>query len=185
MTMTIPTLPVMPAGYVVQASDMNDLAYAATFLLTKPLCHVTATGTQSVTTSFVAIAYSIADINTDGMWSSGNTSLLTIQTPGFYKVTYSVDCVGTSTAYTTQTVVQCVTGANNPLGGGVSLLQCLPGYGTGGVSASVRTASHAEGIIPYYLYELDTVAVQVKAVTAGMTLSTYVPCTMALEFVSA
>ena len=37
MAMTLPTIPQLPAGYVVQVADMNALANCATFLMTKPM----------------------------------------------------------------------------------------------------------------------------------------------------
>src|SRR5216684_6734082 len=96
MTMTIPTVPYMPAGYVVQPSDMNALAACATFLLTKPVARIhDVTGSQAMDGSAdipaVVINFTTVDIDTDGMWAAIHPERLTIQTQGFYKVRYGVN----------------------------------------------------------------------------------------------
>ena len=185
MSMTIPTIPTMPAGYVVQAADMNNLAYGATFLLTKPIVRVRdAAGSQAVTVTFTSVAFNTKDFDTDGMWSSGSNTLLTIQTPGFYKVSYAVDALAASTSVPMNTIVQVVTGANNPAGTGVSMPFCWGGASAGGVASSLRGMAHASGIIPWYMYAGDTAAIQVNASATGMTLSTSIPSFFTLELVS-
>lgn len=185
MTMTIPTLPTFTAGYVVQPADMNDLAYACTFLLTKPICRVhDQAGTQSVTTSATSVSFNTADINTDGMWSSGTPTELIVQTPGFYKVSYSIDAVAASSASTIGTSVQVITGANNPLGAGVSMTPCWIGYGAALTASSLRVVCHGAGLIPWYMYAGDYAETRMIAYATGMTLNTTIPSTMYMELVS-
>lgn len=173
MTMVIPTIPTLAAGYVVQATDMNDLAYGATFLLTKPIAHVhDAAGTQAVTTSAAAVAFATKDFDTDGMWSSGANTLLTVQTPGFYKVSYAVDALGASSGIPMTSYVQVTTGAGNPQGSGVSMPEIWAGYSNGGISASFRGMLHSSGIIPWYMYAGDSAKIMISASSTGMTLST-------------
>jgi hypothetical protein len=185
MTMTIPTIPTMPAGYVVTASDMNNLAYGATFLLTKPIARVhDGAGTLALTATSQLIPFNTMDIDTDGMWSSGANTKLTIQTPGFYKVSYMVDALGSSGSSPLNSYVQVTTGPNNPLGTGVGQPIQWGGYGSAGVALSFRVCAHASGVIPFYMYAGDTVAIEAHSSTTGMTLSTSFPSYHCLELVS-
>jgi hypothetical protein len=186
MTMTIPTVPVMPAGYIATAADMNNLAYAAQFLLTKPITRVVDTaGSQAVTTAFVQVTFSSASFDTDGMWNSGTPTRLTVQTPGFYKIDYCIQAAvasGTSINMNTQATV--VTGANNPAGAGIATI-VYAGYGSGSAAGGLRAAGHSSGVLPFYMYALDYVTVSVVAQLTGSTLSASAfPSYMLLEFVS-
>lgn len=184
MTMTIPTIPTLSAGYVVTAADMNNLSACATFMLNKPIASVhDGLGTQTITTSASSVAFNTKDFDTDGMWSSGANTQFTVQTPGFYKIAYSVATVGSSTAYTLGTSVVVTTGANNPLGAGISQLPIWQGYGSALTASSLRVVARNTGIIPYYMFIGDYVQVKAVAVST-MTLSTYIPSFMCLEYVS-
>lgn len=187
MAMTIPTIPPMAAGYVVQASDMNNLAYGATFLLTKPIARVRdGAGSFAIPSpSFGSVPFNVKDFDTDGMWSSGSNTRLTVQTPGFYKVSYAVDALaGSGAALPMNTYVQVTTGANNPQGAGVAMPFIWSGYASGGLSVSGRAMPHASGILPWYMYALDYAQIQVVASSSGMTTSTSVPSFFAMELVS-
>jgi hypothetical protein len=185
MTMTIPTIPTLPAGYIVTATDMNNLSAGATFLLNKPLTRVhDAAGTQAVTATAAAIAFNTVDMDTDTMWSSGSNTKLTVQTPGFYKISYLADALGASSSAPMNTYVQVITGANNPLGSGVSMPFCWGGYGSAGVALSNRVCAHASGIIPWYMYIGDTTSIMVKASATGMTLNTSFDSYCCMELVS-
>lgn len=184
MAMTIPTIPTLPAGYIVTATDMNNLASAATFLLTKPIARVhDGAGSTAIGTSNTYIPFNTKDFDTDGMWSSGSPTLLTIQTPGFYKVEYMIDVLGTVAPGSMQTAVTITTGSNNPAGSGLTST-CWEGYACGTDTTSFRLAPHAAGVIPWYLYALDTVSVWAVESATGMTTSTSFPSYLALELVS-
>ncbi len=118
------------------------------------------------------------------MWSSGSNTVLTVQTPGFYKISYMIDALGGSSAIPMSSIVLVITGANNPLGAGVSMPYCWGGYGSGGVAASYRVCTHSSGILPWYMYAGDTTSVYIKASSTGMTLSTSFSSFMCLELVS-
>ena len=182
MSMTIPTIPAMPAGYVVQAADLNNLAYAAQFLLTKPATRVhDGVGGQALVTTGTAIQYSVADFDTDSMWSSGSPTQLTVQTPGFFKIDYMID-QNNGISYTS--VAQITTGTNNPAGSGIST-QCWPG---GSFGASNRCCARAGGILPFYMYALDYVQVlaypDINGSSTSSAPATFTPSYLALELVS-
>lgn len=165
--MNIPTLPDLAAGEVVAAADLNNIASACTFLLGKPIARIhDITGGLSIVGSASVVTYTTKDFDTDGMWSSGAASRLTVQTPGWYKVRYSVQIAGgiaSSTAYSPNVLVQ--TGANNPQGSGVQFT-CLQGGGSEGGSG-LTTFAGASGIIPAYMYPGDFVRVQISASATG------------------
>lgn len=167
--MTIPTLPSLPAGYVATSTDMNNLSAACTFLLTKPLTRVhDAAGTLAIATSATAVPFNTADYDTDGMWSSGSNTKLTVQTPGWYKVAYAISAAGGTNPF--NTYVAGTTGPNNPQGTGVSLGHYWAGY-SNPVSASPGGAAGGSGIWPFYMYIGDTFQVNILAGTAGDTVS--------------
>jgi hypothetical protein len=164
MTMTIPTLPNMPAGYVAQAADMNDLSAACTFLLHKPIARVQDTlGGQSITTSAGTINFNTNPIDTDGMWASATPGRLTVQTPGYYKISYGV-VVGTSTAVVNTYCLQTF-GSNNPGGAGNTSGNywegyCVPFNTPTGIAA-------ASGLWPFYLYAGDYIQIFAFASAGG------------------
>ena len=186
MTMVIPTIPTMPAGYVATAADLNNLSAGATFLLNKPIARVhDGAGTFAIPTSLTAVPFNTKDFDPDGMWSSGANTILTVQTPGFYKISYAVDATTVSgAAIPMNTLVQVVTGANNPAGTGVNQPFCWGGYSSGGVASLGKGVCHASGIIPFYMYIGDNVQIQVKASSTGMTTNTGPASFMAMELVS-
>lgn len=186
MTMTIPTIPAMPAGYIATAADMNALAYAVQFLLTKPIARAVDTaGSQAVTTGDTAVTFGAASFDTDGMWSAGQPTRLTVATAGFYKISYCVQAsVASGVTINCNTHATVTTGANNPAGAGVAT-QVYGGYGGGSAAGGLRVGPHASGVLPFYMYALDYVTVSVVAAAAGLTLSiSAFPSFMTMEYVS-
>ena len=162
----------MPAGYVAQLADLQNLAYAATFALTKPMTKVIDnTGGQAITTSFAAVQFSAAVFDLDGMWLGGSPKRLTVQTPGWYKVSYGIN-VGT-VGGVFNTAVGSTTGANNPLGSGVASAKYWAGY-CDEAASNVGWAT-ATGDWPFYLYQGDFVQVFVQAAAAGASTGTTAP----------
>jgi hypothetical protein len=176
MTMTIPVIPVLPAGYVVQPADLENLAYACQFLLYKPLTRVhQATPGQSLSTSGTIITWDTKDFDTDGMYSSSATDRLTIQTPGYYRVRYMV----ANNGYSATAWAQVNRGPNNPAGSGA--LSYWPSYNIGSTTAMMGAA----GDLPVYMYALDYVRVNCSPNSSGgATDTTYEPSYLALELVS-
>jgi hypothetical protein len=154
MTMTLPTLPDLPAGYIVTADDMNNLADACTFLLTKPIAHVTdSAGSQTISGTAAAIDFAQADIDTDGMWDSGYTSQLTVQTAGWYKVRYCVFATGSS-ATSLNAYIRSTTGVNNPSGFDNTLI-AWPSYCELASGGGAGGGCRGGGLWPVYMYEGD------------------------------
>jgi hypothetical protein len=170
--MTIPTIPALPAGYVVQLADLQNLAAAETFALSKPMASVIDnTGGQAITTSFLAVTFTTVVFDLDGMWVGGSPKRLTVQTPGWYKVRYGIN-VGTAGG-TYDTAVGSTTGSNNPLGAGVSSAKYWAGYAVP-ASGAVGWAS-ASGDWPFYLYQGDFLSVFIKAAAAGTSTGITAP----------
>lgn len=172
MSMTIPTIPALPAGYVVQLADMQNLAAAATFALNKPYARVyDATGGVAILTTPTLVTYTNASFDPDGMWSVTNPNRLTIQTPGWYKVRHSTNA-GTSKTHVAWAI--STTGANNPAGSGITSSPYWGGY-CNGVSGAQGARPHAAGIWPFYLYAGDYVQIQVQANATGNSTGTGAP----------
>lgn len=170
MTMTIPTIPNMPAGYVAQAADLNNLAYAAQFLLTRPIARISDTsGTQTIGTSAAAISFNTVTFDPDTMYNSGTPTRLTVQTPGFYKISYLVNAFSSGTSISMNAFATITTGTGNPAGSGVTT-NCWAGGGAGGATGQ-RICARATGILPFYMYAGDFVTVSANAAATGNTLS--------------
>jgi beta-mannanase len=179
----IPSLPTLPAGYVVQVSDMNALSNAASFLMSRPITRIhDGVGGQSVGTTKVPVTFSAADFDSTGMWNSTFPAQLTVITPGYYKVSYAI---AQNSGVTMTSYIQVTTGSGNPQGAGYST-ECCAGYafGSGG-----HTTPHGSGIIPWYLYAGDIVQVYTFCNQSGAALiagqgSGWLSSFLELEFVS-
>jgi len=172
--LTIPSIPQLPAGYVVQLADLQALASAASFLLAPPMTKVSdQTGGQTVgaTGSATTVQFDTALIDVDGAYSSANKGRLTIQTPGWYKIRYCVSVLTSSSGQGPfQTYVSSKTGPNNPAGSGISSGEFWAGY-----SNTTASAAHcfpgAAGLWPQYLYSGDYLQVAVFGQASGATTS--------------
>lgn len=181
MAMTIPVIPSTPAGHIATDGDMNAMAAACTFLLTKPTVRVhDAAGGLAIGTTATTIPFNTKDYDTDGMWATGTNTRLTIQTPGWYKFRYSIATAG---SHAVNTKMRSTTGPNNPAGSGVT-----SGDHWGGYTASLATfvgAGGCSGIWPFYLYAGDFLFVVALADAAGNTTNnSVVGSFFSLEFVS-
>lgn len=168
--MTIPTIPFLPAGYVVQLADLQNLAAAATFALTKPAVYaVDNTGGMAIPTVFgTFVGFTTTFINTDAMWIAGSPKRFTINTPGWYKISYGVNVGAVGGVF--NTAVRSTSGTNNPQGAGVNSAYQWMGY-TDVAASSVGYAT-ATGDWPFYLYAGDFLQVTVQAAAAGASTST-------------
>jgi hypothetical protein len=170
--MTIPTIPSLAAGYVVQLADLQNLAAAETFALNKPMTSIIDnTGGQAITTTFAAVTFTTVVFDLDGMWVGGSPKRLTIQTPGWYKVRYGVN-VGT-VGGVFSTAVNSTTGSNNPLGSGVVSAKYWAGYSS--PPAALVGWAAASGDWPFYLYQGDFLQVFIQAAAAGGSTGTTAP----------
>lgn len=175
MTMIIPSIPSLPAGYVAQLADMQNLAAAATFALSRPVAYVVDTiGGQAISTTIGSTipSYDTVLYDADGTWSSSHKGRLTIQTPGWYKIRYGTNC-GSGGA-TCKTGVASTTGSNNPQGSGI---QSAWQWGAAAVSFSAGQIAFpgASGLWPFYLYAGDYLQTTVFASGSGNTTGTTVP----------
>lgn len=170
--LTIPTVPSLPAGYVVQQADMQNLAAACTFLLSRPMTRIRdGTGGVAIGTSPTLVTFTTASFDVDGMWNVSTPSQLTIQTPGWYKVRYGVN-IG-SGANVCNSYVTSTTGSNNPAGIGVTSAPYWSGYSD--TNAASNDWATGVGVWPFALYTGDFLQVSVWADSAGNSTGTGAP----------
>lgn len=168
--LTVPTIPAMPVGSVATAQQMNEMVYCCQFLYQKPMTKVIdEVGGQAiqVAASFTYVNFSAALYDIDGQWNAGTPTLLTIQTPGWYKIRYGItftsgDTGGMSAA------VRSLSGPNNPQGSGVASASY---WASSCVCASgMLNAIGASGLWPFYLYTGDQLRILMyTSRTAGNT----------------
>lgn len=188
--LTIPVIPSLPAGHVVQLSELQALASAASFLLGKPATEIAdEVGGQAITTSYNPVTFSQAIFDVDGMWNVSFPSRLTIQTPGWFKLRYIVN-TGT-VANALNTYVTSTSGSNNPGGAGVTSAPYWAGYCENPGGAGLYTYAGASGVWPFFLYAGDYLQVSVTSGAAGSSTATGAPGTategfsrFSLEYVS-
>jgi hypothetical protein len=182
---TLPTLPTLTAGYVVQEADMNNLAYCCTFLLAKPIASVKdSAGGQTISSGgTTVISWGTKNFDTDGMYSAGNPTRLTVQTPGWYKVSWCIGGMHGSAAMI-HGYLNSTTGSNNPGGSGnVSADNWCNGQQS---FSSTGANIGAAGVWPYYLYAGDYIQLTGQNPAAGgATFTTFAnESFLSLEYVS-
>lgn len=90
MPKTYTTVPAVAAGDAILASSYNTYQKDnVNNLIVPPACRVTLGSNISPYTTGASIAWTSAPFDTDGMWSSGTATRITIQTTGLYVVTFS------------------------------------------------------------------------------------------------
>lgn len=174
----IPALTPVPAGYVVQAADLNNMSYACTFLMNKPIArvHVATAGQSLATAGNTTIIFDTKDFDTDGLWNASSPTQLTIQTPGYYHVRFGVNAEpGVLNSWCLVT-----TGANNPAGQGLTNIY-YDGYT---IPVSNIGACGAGGVIPQYLFPLDIVQVQARVSATSTVFGGTTGPFFSLEYVS-
>lgn len=176
-TTVVPAVPTEPAGVIATSKDLNGWANAATFFLgssrgTQPMFFLQAATTQALTTSFTAVNYSASAPvfkDNNGAWSSGNPSRVTIMTPGFYTISYSVSAA--SGAAHLQCYAQVTTGAANPFNPSTTLK-----FQESNRAATTNVVvSSSSGLVPIYLASLDYLEVYALVGTAENTSLTFAP----------
>ena len=166
-----PNPPSQRAGTLATSADMNALANTALFLRTPPMViaqSLTSGTGQSLTGgSATAVQYASLLRDTDGFFSTGLPTRLTVQTPGFYKVRYSIPfAVGGGNC---QVFVRIQTGANNPAGAGV---QTPFWYGFSAAANSIDGTVCGGGVMPFYFYAADFIQVMATVgTTSNMPVS--------------
>lgn len=91
------------AGNAILASDHSSAFTTLNSHTVPPMAKVKRDGTsQSITpgvSAYVAWNNSSAEIDTDGMWSSGSNTRLTVQTAGVYQVTWGIAVAWSGVSY--------------------------------------------------------------------------------------
>lgn len=169
--LAVPSVPRLDAGHVVQQSELTQLCSAASFLLAPPMTKVLdETGGAAIATTASLVNFTNALYDVDGAWAAGNPGRLTIQTPGWYKVRYAVNCLPAgSNQAPFVTHMTSTTGSNNPAGSGVVSSHYWGGYADGFSGAHCYPG--AAGLWPAYLYSGDYLQLYVSAQTTGASTS--------------
>lgn len=174
-----PQPPTQLAGTVAASADENTLAQSALFLRRPPMVIAQANATQAFALlTQAAVTWNVTARDTDGFWNpTANTSRLTVQTPGLYKVRYQVPFA--AAANNVVVVVRITTTAANPLGAGTQL--CWYGWaGASGISGSVTGG----GRLPLPLVAGDYVEILATFTTASATVIAPVGASCSLRMVS-
>lgn len=183
--LTLPTIPVIPAGTIATAAQMNQLSAACTFLLGKPISSAfDNTGGQSISnTTSTILQLSGSRVDTDGMFSSGN-NFFTVNTMGWYRYRYQINVGGTTsgTCYVSWGAVGF--GSNSPYFGTSSMQFAQSGAQQDGIFGCNITGG---GLVPVLLYPGDEVFLRCKASATGAALvtSSLPPTGAMMEWVSA
>lgn len=157
--MAVPVIPIITAGSIVGEYEMNQLSYAAAFLMSKPMTRVydsiggQSLGNEGSSTAteaqWTAVKFNNSNFDVDGAWpgSGSNDNELVIQTSGWYKVRYSVNINNNSLGPCNAAVIS-TSGSNNPSGAGVTSPLCMGSMGFSGSQLYLGSS----GIFPLFLY---------------------------------
>lgn len=160
---SVPGPPTQYAGQLATSTDMNALANSALFWRRPPMVIAQATTGQSLTGGVqAAVQYSALLRDTDGFFSTAFPTRLTVQTPGIYKVRYSIPfgVAGVSC----QVLVRIQTGANNPAGAGV---QTPFWYGFASAAGGIDGTVNGGGVMPVYFYAQDFIQIMATVATTS------------------
>lgn len=178
-----PAPPVQYAGRLATSADMNSLAQTALYLRRPPMvvAQSATSGTgQSMTSTPAGVQFTGGVLrDTDGFFAPANNTRLTVRTPGFYRVRYSVPF--DVAAQNCQCMARVTTGSNNPAGAGVTSSWW---YAWAGAANSINGCACGGGIIPVYLYVLDYVEILQNVVTTSNMPVTPQPAIASLRMVS-
>lgn len=160
-----PNPPKQLAGQIAMSSDMNALAQTALFMRRPPMViaqsNTSGTG-QSMTVATSAITYSTVQRDTDGFFAPSLPTRLTVQTPGFYSVRYSIPFA--AAGVNCQIWARLQTGANNPAGAGVQTPYWYAFAASGNGNDGCVCGG---GLIPVYMYQADFIQVMASMNTAA------------------
>lgn len=176
-TTVAPVIPTEPAGVIATSKDLNEWATASQFFLgsfrgTQPVFFLMAAATQSLTTSFTAVTYSSSAPvfkDNNGAWTSGTPSRMTVMTPGFYSIAWSVSAA--SGAGHLQCYAQVTTTAANPFNPSATMkFQAANRAATTNI-----TVTSSGGLVPIYLATGDYIEVYALVGSAVSTSLTFAP----------
>jgi hypothetical protein len=179
----IPVPPLLEAGHLATAADMNAISALATFLISgKPFCSAQANATQALTGGGVrnVVKMQTKLIDTDSIFTgAGGGTPFTIQTPGWYRAKYFCPLASSNG----DCGMLITTGSGNPQGAGVTN-ECWAS-GTSVSSGADYTAYSGGGLLPFYMYATDLVSLRVSPNSSVSTVLTDSAASMYVEFVSA
>lgn len=177
MTTPTPVIPPIPAGTVVTAEQLNQLAAAAQFLAARPT--VMATGGQatfSAVNEITTVTFGTILVDTDGMTDGAATSLFTVQRQGLYDVAVWGETGTAASAAALSAAVYVTAGPNNPAAAQGADLFALAGawarnvWATG-IAGYGTLALETGGILPGVLYPGDQIFVAGYSSQAGLSVS--------------
>lgn len=91
--MNLPDITKWNAGVAHDEVMFNAVSDTLNFLLNPPECSVQQTSAQTIptgTTTATAVVFDTLNTDNDSMWDSGDPTVLTIQTPGWYEIEWAV-----------------------------------------------------------------------------------------------
>lgn len=154
---TLPTVPSFSVGEVPNATKLNQLSGAVSFVSQVPIVvSLKRNATQAITAATAtAVQWNVSEVDSDSMHSNvTNPSRLTAQTQGYYWL-HSCLAFSIPSAQEYQAYFQQTTGSNNPLGSGVTQVF--------GAAASLSVSNTS-----------DTMCLSIRSLTPCLYVNDYV-----------
>jgi hypothetical protein len=160
--MQVPVVPTLPAGTVVTAAQMEQLAAAVQFLLTPPIAQLQQTsvapvsGGQSIpVTTPTAIIWTTQIADSDNGWTPAAPTQYIAQTPAYYVFSGTWQATAETTATYRGAYFQATTGPNNP--GGPGLTTVFGSVRVPNVTTAAQYSGTGTQMLSPYLYAGDFV----------------------------
>lgn len=177
--MLAPTVNAQQAGLAAASSDMNNYAYACQFLLNPPIAWARASNSvagsdsaQSFTAATAtAVLWNTPKADRDQTWLAASPAQFAVNTPGFYEAAGHLNL--TNAGVSAIAWIRVTTGTNAPGGSGVTSdwwhASAVSPPSGGGRPFGICSG----GLIPQYLYVLDTLQffVQVNTTCASVVVT--------------
>lgn len=110
MAKTYNSIPTVSTGDVYTATAHNNIVTNVNNYRVPPACIAYRNTAQSTTNSTItAVSFTTAGVDTDGMFSAGSPTRITVQTPGIYMVTANLSLDANVTGQRELSVVQTST----------------------------------------------------------------------------
>jgi hypothetical protein len=153
---TVPNPVTVNAGQPVTAAMLNGILTAGTFLMNRPMWSAKCTTAPALgANAGLTVPWDTIDIDTDGVVNPGSGEI-TIQTPGYYNLTWSAGTAGSTSAATqAEAFLRCATTANNPVNPSLNFVVFQ--FASHAVAAQAgNNIMNGGGVCPYYLFTGDT-----------------------------
>jgi hypothetical protein len=172
---TVPTIPSFTASTVASIASLDQLRQCGNFIGTQQVAVSLKRSTDQtgiVANVATAVAWNVEELDSDGMFSVGNPTRVTVVTRGWYRFHVVLPLPNVATAASTAAYLQVTFGSSNPRGS-VGTTCVFGGEYQSHTVSSDDVSLRASGQSPCILYPGDYVEAYVQSSVATSVVHNY------------